>query len=407
MKDNQKKLLILGGGSNQVPLIEASKNMGYFTFVCDARDSIEGVLLADEHVSLDYMDRDAVLRVAKEKNIDGIISNSEPAMLNVAYISQELGLPGNSIESIETLLSKEKFRKLQGSIDGIYSPEHFIIASLDELFEKLEVMNYPVIIKPTECSGTRGTTRIDSFDHSLITETYSMCKEFSRNNLVSIEEYVEMRSLRVNDADVFVVDDGILWDGTLWEDRSPDAPMLPMTEIFPMALPDRDFVQIKDAVNKILMEAGVKHGEFNVETYFTTNHEVFVIEINPRQAGNYIPQLIKEHTGVDLTKLLVSTAVGDMTYFDELKSFERENNFITCQVVFAKSDGIYQGLYIDPQVKKYVQWIKEEYAFGDKVEKGVNAANAVAFVDLRFDNYETQHKFTDEIEKYVYAKILK
>ena len=236
---------------------------------------------------------------------------------------------------------------------------------------------------------------------------YDICRDFSRNDMVTAEEYVEMTSLRVNDADIFVIGDEILWDGWLWEDRSKDTPMLPMTEIYPMALPEPEKEKIRSAVERIIRGSGVLLGEYNVETYFATSGEVFVIEINPRQAGNYIPQLIKQHTGVDLTKLLVSTAVGDMRYYEELKTYERQCNYVTLQVVFGKEDGVFEKLYIAPEVRPYVKWIDQKAKPGEKVVRGINAAEAVAFVDMQFDDYETQHKYTDEIEKYIYPIIKK
>lgn len=402
MAEIQKKIMILGAGSNQIPLIEAAKKMGYYIIVCDMRSEINAYQMVDEHIEANYMERERVFRIAKEKRIDGIISNSEPAMLNVAYVSQMLELPGNSVESVETLLSKDKFRTLQKKA-GVYSPEHFMVSSFEELLEKAARMKYPLIVKPAECSGTRGTTKMLEYDEKNLRLSYEICRKFSRNQLVTVEEYVEMDLLRVNDADVFVIGNEIMWDGLLWEDRSADEPMLPMTEIFPMVLADKDLELMKDTVNKVIRASGITLGELNVETYFTTEHEVFVIEINPRQAGNYIPQLIKEHTGLDLTRLLVSTAVNDMSYYEELKGFERENNFITCQVVFAKEDGIYRGLCISSEIKQYVQWIKEEATIGDSVVRGINAANALAFVTLKFDTYENQHRFTDEIQRYVFA----
>lgn len=400
-----KKLMILGANDIQLPLYKIAKEKGYYVVACDRRDNIPGIPLADKHYKADFSCYGNVLQVAREEKIDGIISNSEPAMLNVAKVATELGLPGNTPESIETLLSKNKFRELQRKT-GAYVPEHGLVSTVEELIKKEKKMRHPVIIKPVKASGTRGTTRLDAFNEFSSRKAFEICRKWSRDDMVAVEEYVEMPSLRVNDADVFVVGEEILWDGTLWEDRSVDAPMLPMTEIFPMALPEKDMRAVREAVNSLIRASGVKLGEYNVETYFTSTHEVFVIEINPRQAGNYIPQLIFEHTGVDLTKLLVTTAVGDMDYYKELKELDRENNYITCQVVFAKMDGVYEGLYIAPEIEKYVQWVKENVNRGDKVVKGINAGEALAFVDLKFDSYETQHKYTDDIEKYVYARIL-
>ena len=393
-----KKLMILGAGAAQLNLLNAAQEMGYFTIVCDNRPDMEASKKADKYYEIDFMDRNVVLQAAVHEKIDGIISNSEPAMLNVAWLSQRLGLPGNSEESIETFLSKSKFRDLQKRA-GVFVPAHYVVNSVDELIKNIRTMHYPVIIKPAASSGTRGTTRLDLFDEEKIMQAFKICSEFSRNDLVAVEEYVKMDLLRVNDADIFVIDDEIIWDGWLWEDRSKDTPMLPM------ALSEEDKHKIMDTVERIIKISGVKLGEYNVETYFTESHEVFVIEINPRQAGNYIPQLIKQHTGVDLTRLLVSTAVGDMSYYNELKNYNRLNNYVTLQVVFPKGNGIYDGLFIHPEINKYVQWIDETVSKGDKVVKGINACDAVAFVDLQFEDYETQHRFTDEIEKYIYPII--
>lgn len=396
-----KRLMILGAGGAQLNLIKESKELGYYTIVCDMRPEMEGSKLADKYYQIDYMKLEELYAIAQSENIDGIISNSEPAMVNVAWISQKLNLVGNSVESIETLVTKSKFRELQKRA-GVFAPEHYVVETCDELLEKAKLIKYPVIIKPTESCGTQGTTRLEVYDEGIIKETFEQCMQYSRNSHVSIEQYVPMNNLRVNDIDVFVVGDDIIWDGWLWEDRAKETPMLPETEILPMALPEDKKQKIKDVIEKLLKEAGIRHGEYNVETYFTEDGDVFVIEMNPRQAGNYIPQLIQQHTGVNLCKLLVTTAVNDMQYYEELKMYRRENNFITLQVVFSKVSGDLEELYISPDIQKHVCWIEQVIQKGEHVEKAMNAFDAVAFVNLQFDTYQQQHFFTDEIEKYIY-----
>lgn len=396
-----KRLMVVGAGEVQLNLIMVAKDLGYYVTVCDMRDGTMAESLSDSYHKINYMDKEAVLQAAREERIDGIVSNSEPAMMTVAYVAKVMELPGNSPESVEKLLSKSKFRELQKSI-GIYAPQYYIISTLEELLEKAKSMNYPIIIKPNQCSGTRGTKKIESFDRRLLEDNFQICKDFSRNQLVTIEEYVEMSSLRVNEADVFVLDNDFIWDGWVWADRSSDTPMLPMTNIFPMAMPYVVKDEIKNIVNLILKEAGIKLGEYNVETYYTPEGKLFVVEINPRQGGNYIPQLIEQHTGVSLTKLLVSTAVGDMSYYKELKDFKRENNYVTLQIVFSKASGILEDLYIDSSIQRYVRWVNQVIKPGEQVDKGINAGKVVAYVNLQFDDYWTQHHFTDNIEEYIY-----
>lgn len=399
-----RKILILGVGEAQLNLINEARNLGYYVVVCDMRTESEGAKLADKFYGINYMDRDAVLEIARKEGIDGVISNSEPAMLTVAYVSEQLGLPGNSVKSIETLLSKTKFREVQKQV-GVYAPTHYVVLTEEELFEKIQDIQYPIIIKPIESSGTRGTTKIEKFDENAISKAFCLCREFSRNNLVAIEEYVPMSSYSVNGAEIFVSGTDVFWEGLYLQNRSSQAPMVPMNEIFPAGLSDNEKIKIKTTVEKVLKETEVKLGEYNVETYFTKEGEVFIVEINPRQGGNNLPLLVKEHSGLDLTRLLVSTAVGDMSYYEEVKNFTREYHFITQQVVFSHQDGIYDGLFIAKELQPFVKWIKEEYQKGDQIVNGINAGDVVAFVDLEFEDYETQHYFTDEIEKYVYPLV--
>lgn len=393
--------MILGGGKNQIPLIKAAKELEYYVVVCDGRDDIQGKQLCDKFININYMDKELVLKEAEKEKIDGIISNSEPAMLIVAYVSENLNLAGNSTSSVQKLLSKAEFRSLQKEA-GVFAPFHEVVQTADEIMEAVREIEFPIIIKPAECSGSRGTTRLDVFDEKKILEAFEKCRNFSRNNKVEVEEFVEMNSLVVNEADIFVLDGEILWDGAMSTGRSAEKPMLPMTTNFPIRISEEKFYKFKNTVERILKQANIKHGIYNVESYFAED-EVFVIEINPRQGGNFIPKLIQEHTGIDMYKLLVSTSVNDLSYYNWLKTYKRQNNYITLQMVFAKQSGIYKGLYIDPEIRKFVQWIQELYKCNDEIVKGENAANVIAYVDLKFSTYEEQTFFINNIEKYIYA----
>ena len=50
---------------------------------------------------------------ARELGVDGIISNEEYAMPVVAYVANQMGLPGNHPDSVEVINDKHKFRALQ------------------------------------------------------------------------------------------------------------------------------------------------------------------------------------------------------------------------------------------------------------------------------------------------------
>ena len=151
----KKRLLVLGGGDAQARLIRTGKSLGYYVIVCDMRTGLLEAKEADKFYQQDYMDKEAVYRIAKQEKIDGIISNSEPAMETVSYIVDKMNFPGNSEESIHWFLSKEKFRELQRSC-GVYAPKNVVCATASELTQKIKRLKKPILIKPVESSGTRG-----------------------------------------------------------------------------------------------------------------------------------------------------------------------------------------------------------------------------------------------------------
>ena len=192
-----KKLLVLGANQKQIQLISAAKSAGYYVIVCDYTKDHPGIPLADKHYQISYLDKDAVLAIAQSEHIDGIIGNTDPAMMMVAYISEQLGLVGNKPESIEQMLSKAQFRKLQKEA-GLYCPKHIEADNFSEIDSSLDSFEYPIVIKPSISNGSQGTTKIPASNlREKVKESFLKCKEISRTGKVLVEEFVEMPSLDV------------------------------------------------------------------------------------------------------------------------------------------------------------------------------------------------------------------
>ena len=126
-----KKIMILGGGPNQIPLIKAAKKNGYYVVLCDYSEKAPGVALADELCLVSIMDLEGVVNAAKEQRVDGIFTNSEPAMQIATDAANRLGLPANPSSVIELLSSKAQFRKLQRE-HGFVVPASGVAANLVE-----------------------------------------------------------------------------------------------------------------------------------------------------------------------------------------------------------------------------------------------------------------------------------
>lgn len=399
-----KKVLILGGGSNQIGLLQSARSCGYNVILCDKNPSCIGKDYADIFYPVDIIDADAVKSIAIKENIDGIISNSEVVMEVVAEVSSALGLIGNSKESIAILNSKLAFREFQQQ-NGIYAPKHRSIVNEDELEQIVKELRFPIIVKPVKCSGTRGTTRFDENNLDLIKAAVAECINYSRDKTCEIEEFVKMPSLTVLEGDVFIYQEKFFWGGLFFTRRSEKLPMVPMTYMSPYIDSERHMKVIKQVLSDTFLKIGIRHGQYNVEAYFDDNDNFFIIEINARQGGHGLPAYVKLSTGIDMDKLLVTTAVGDDEYFNDVLKNGIRQQFATRHAVFGDVNGFLKDIYISKEVKKYVKNIEFDKKIGEYVEKRVNGSSVIGFVDLLFSNYEEQHKYSERLEDYIYPII--
>ena len=71
------KIMILGAGIYQVPLIETAKKMGLYTIVVSIPGNYPGFALADKVYYENTVDEDKILEIAKKERIKGL-SLQEP-----------------------------------------------------------------------------------------------------------------------------------------------------------------------------------------------------------------------------------------------------------------------------------------------------------------------------------------
>ena len=72
MKDTKmKKILILGAGIYQVPLIKTAKRMGLYTIVASIPGNYPGFELADKVYYENTTDYKRILSIARKEKIDG------------------------------------------------------------------------------------------------------------------------------------------------------------------------------------------------------------------------------------------------------------------------------------------------------------------------------------------------
>lgn len=406
MNNPQKKIMILGASVDQVPMIKAAKDLGLYVVCCDFTNTNPGLPLVDKHYQVNYTDRAVLLEIARAESVIGVISNSDSAMENVAYLTEMLNLVGNNLSSIERLLDKSKFRTLLEEV-GVFCPKHFLAKTRDELWDGIVQVKFPIIIKPCVCSASRGITVLYEKDEKKIAEAFNECLSFSWNKQVEVEEFVDMPGYSSIEGELFVYKDDVWFNGLFNVLRSKQYTLIPMTYSCPFQIDETSMNKIKDTVIKIVKGAGLEFGEFNIEMYFTKEGEPFIIELNARQGGRLLPIMVQEHNGIDYYKLLVSLAVSDESYYNYVKSraFTPQRNCVSKHMVFAHKDGYLNGVVYAPAIMPFVRKTTRFIEDGSLVKNVKNGTHAIGMVELQFDNKEQQCSFLEQIEDNIYADI--
>lgn len=304
-----KKVMIVGAGAGQVPLIEHCKDKGLYTIVVSPFGPYPGIELADKHVNEDIFNKDSLVEIGKKEGIDYVLSDqSDYAVPIVAYVAEKLGLPGNSVEVAETYTYKSRFRDFCHR-NGIPAPKSIVLELPNPKYELLENLSFPVVVKPADSQGSRGISKVnDPEDVPLAVEE---AVKYSRSNKVVVEEFFQGRE---------IVCEGFVINGEYFNvafgDReyfALDGLFIPSKTKFPASLDEvvkkRIIENEKSIASKLKPSFGIVHSEYLVGD----DGKFVVIESALRGGGVYIAShLIPLSTGVDLTKVLVSAMEGDL-----------------------------------------------------------------------------------------------
>lgn len=386
------------------PAIDEAVSLGYRIVFCGDKMYPFEVVPVERRYQIRWDDTERITEIARAEKVDGILAEVPACAPYAAMAARKLGLSCNSPEGLAALNNKSSFRSILKRA-GVFCPAYYRAVEKEDLWNCCADMRLPLIVKPEECSSSRGMTVIQSKEDDLI-RAYEYAAGYSANGKVCIEEFVTAENpLKAVEADIFVHQGEILWDGIRYSYRSKEAPLRPVCDVYPADLTQAELSEFKKTVTAVIREAGITEGEHDVEGFFTREGRFFILEINPRPAGYWNPQDIELYCGVNLTRLLVSTTVGDDSYWEELKHFQRSSNFILSYSLFSKEAGILDHVHIDPSLRLLALRFFPGMEKGAQVQDIYTAFKPVAKVILGFDNMEERDAAFEKIDSLVYTVV--
>ena len=375
--------MLLGGLRYLLPVIDAAHHLGCHVITCDYLPDNIAHKYSDEYHNVSILDRDAVLSLARELRIDGIMSFAvDPGVVTAAYVADRLGLPcAGPYESICILQDKEKFRGFLES-NGFNVPRARGVSSYEEAYADKDYFEWPVIVKPVDSAGSKGVSRVDSPDDLRL--AFDNAKSHSFSGKVIIEEFIEKQGCS-SDSDCFSVDGKLEFVSFSAQrfDENADNPYTPAAYSWPSTFTKGQKMEFTAEIQRLLTLLQMRTSIYNIETRIGTNGRPYIMEVSPRGGGNRLAEMVRMATGVDMITAAVKAALGEKVTDIVQKPYDGHWAEV---ILHADRSGTFSGLDISPEMSSHVVerdlWVRD----GERVSSFNGANDAIGTLVLKLDS---------------------
>lgn len=308
---------MLGGGFLQNFVIAKAKDLGYYVHCLDADPNAVGFKIANESAAINIVDLEDCLQYAREKKVDGVLTAATDfGVLTMSYIAQEMGLPGINFKSAQIIKNKAMVRKtlFEAKVDDTGST--YEIDSVDSMPDVLAKVKFPIMMKPLDGSGSRGTSKVER------AEDFAKAAEFAMSGSIThramAEPFIDGKEYGVES---FVDNGEIHVLAVMQKDMTLPPYYAELGHAIPSGLPTKLENKVKNCVRRALIALNVNHGSVNMDLLITREGNVHIIDIGARMGGNLIgSHIIPAGTGIDYMGNMIKAAVGDPTDWNQVSA---------------------------------------------------------------------------------------
>ena len=377
--------MLLGGIRYLLPVIKAAHEQGYYVITADYLPDNIAHKYSDEYVNVSIIDKDSVLKVAREKHIDGIMSfGVDPGVVSAAYVQEKMGLPSfGPYESVCILQNKDLFRKYL-SEHGFNVPKAKGYSSLSDALADQDAFDYPVVVKPTDAAGSKGVTRVN--DKSQLKAAVEHAFDKSLAGHIIIEDFIEKQGCS-SDTDSFSMDGKLKFVSfnAQYFDLKAANPYTPAAYTWPSTYTIEQEQYLTSEIQRLISLLGMKTNIYNIETRIGTNGKPYIMELTPRGGGNRLCEMLRYATGVDMITAMTRYIVGDSV--PEIRQ-EPYNGHWAEIILHADQSGTFDRLEISENLP--VEVVEEDLwvTKGEHVNTFEGANDAIGTLVLKFEKEE-------------------
>lgn len=302
-----KKILILGANAETVSIVETAKLMGVITIVTDNVMDSPAKKVSDKHYDIDATDVDSLYAMAVEENISGVVVGVADSLIgSYQELCDKLNLPCYATaKTVKAFTNKREFKRLASKygIQGVYE---YSIDNRDEI-------EYPVIVKPTDNSASKGISLCHS-DEDLDKAIEFACNS-SRSGTYIIERYMQCCDVSI----YYTIVEGKAYLSSISDRftlKRHNATSICVGDVFPSKLYDEFMRYEHEKYCRMFEDMGVKNAIFYVSAFYENGH-FYVYDPGFRLQGGGFHRILDAANGFDHRKMLINFALtGSMNCED-------------------------------------------------------------------------------------------
>ena len=300
-----KTLAIIGASYLQRPVVERAKQMGLRTICFSWPQGAVCKDLCDVFYPVSITEKEEILAICRKEQINGICTiASDVAAPTVAYVAEQMGLVGNSYEAACKAHDKHAMREALMAA-GVECPKYQVMTKGEKI--AVEGMELPLIVKPTDRSGSLGVQKVTKGK-----DIEAAVTEAERVSIVGealVEEFIEGCEISVE----MISCKGTHYALQITDKETTGAPhFVELAHHQPSGLSPEMQTCIFAITRRALDALGITNGASHSEYKITKEGRVVVMEIGARMGGDFIgSNLVQLSTGYDFLRGVIEVALGE------------------------------------------------------------------------------------------------
>lgn len=348
--------------------------------------------MADKHYQVSTLDEVAVKEVAVKEQVDLITTAcTDQALLTVAKVSEELGLPTYISYAKALAVTNKKYMKDIFIKNMVPTAQCRTFSDMEAFEKEVDNIEFPSVVKPCDCNSSKGVVKVENKEELI--EAAKAAFALSRSHLIIVEDYIDGEEVSI---DVWVDAEGakvLSVSQTEKIEGSKDS-----FTIFKSKYPVQMSSLLKEKIAEVAQQIADAFELENCPILIQAiiyGDNISVIEFSARMGGGTKYKLIEYMSGINIMKVYVNRVLGDVSQI-VLPIPSKKN--IELNYVYAYNGTFsslvnYEECFKLGEIEAYYQY--KEY--GAVIEKAKTSSDRVAGFLLLADNLQEMNEKRERV----------